>query len=109
MTGPIPDLTAIDIYETFQAHANAKDGHAPCKIADCIAGYARVGVWVTRARGDDKGTNIEAGKDIGIERIVPDDGHVCAKEGEVLIEVPSERIKVINHKHVQRTSEMFRE
>jgi len=105
--GRIPDLPAIDIYETFQAHTNAKDWYTPCEIADCIAGYAGVGVGVTGARGDDQSANLEAGKGIGIDSIVPDDGHVCTKEGEVLIKIPSERIKVIDHQHVQGTGEMF--
>jgi len=64
---------------------------------------------VTRAGGDDQGTNLEEGEAVRIDRIVPDDGHVCTKECEVLVEVPSERVKVIDHKHVQRTSEVFRE
>jgi hypothetical protein len=64
-------------------------------------------VWVTGARGDDKGTNLEEGKGIGIDSIVSDHVYVCTKKDEVLIEVPSERIKVIDHKHVQGTSEMF--
>lgn len=107
MRGRIPDLSTIDIYETFHAHTNAKDWHASCEVADCITGYARIGVRVTRAGGDDKCTNLEEGKGIGIDSIISDHVYVCAKKNEVLIEVPSERIKVINHKHVQRTSEVF--
>jgi hypothetical protein len=61
---------------------------------------------VTRAGGDDQGTNLEEGEAVRIDGIVADDGHVCTEECEVLIEVPSEGVKVIDHKHVQRTSEM---
>jgi len=107
VTGRIPDLPAIDIHEAFQTHTNTKDWHASCKVADCIAGYAGVGVGVTRARGDDKGANLEEGKGIGIDSIISDYVYVCTKKNEVLIKVPSERIKVIYHEHVQGTSEMF--
>jgi hypothetical protein len=62
---------------------------------------------VTWARGDDKGTNLEEGKGIGSDSVISDYVYVCAKETEVLIEIPSKRIKVIDHKHVQRPSEMF--
>jgi hypothetical protein len=64
-------------------------------------------VRVTGSRGDDKGANLEEGKGIGIDSIISDYVHVCTKENEMLIEVPSKRIKVIDHKHVQRTSEML--
>ena len=107
MTGRLPDLAAIDIYETFQTHANTEDWHASCKVADCIAGYAGVGVGVTGSRGDDEGTNLEEGKGIGMDGIISDYVYVCTKKTEVLIKVPSKRIKVIYHKHVQRTSEVF--
>jgi hypothetical protein len=109
VTGHVPDLPAIDIYETLQAHTDAEDRYAPCEMTDCIAGDARVCVGVTGARGDDKGTNVEEGKGVGIDGVISDDGHFCTKEGELLIKVPSERIKVIDHKHVQGTSEMFGE
>jgi hypothetical protein len=62
---------------------------------------------VTGSRGDDKGPNLEEGKGIGVDSIISDYVYVCTKKNEVLIEVPSKRIKVIDHKHVQRTSEMF--
>jgi hypothetical protein len=62
---------------------------------------------VTGSRGDDKGTNLEEGKGIGIDSIVSDYVYVCTEKDEVLIEVPSKRIKVIDHKHVERTSEIF--
>ena len=62
---------------------------------------------MTRARGDDEGTNLEEGKAVRIDGVVPDDGHVSTEECEVLIKVPSERVKVIDHEDVQRTSEMF--
>jgi hypothetical protein len=62
---------------------------------------------MARARGDDEGTNLEEGKGIGIDGIISDYVYVCAKKAEVLIEVPSKRIKVIYHKHLQRTSESF--
>lgn len=103
----VPDLPAISIHETLQPHTNAKNWDACFEIADRIARDARVGDGVTRARGDDQGTNLEEGKAGRIDGVVPDDGHVCTKECEVLIEVPSERVKVIDHKHVQGTSEMF--
>jgi hypothetical protein len=107
VTGRIPDLSAINIDEAFQTHANTEDRHASCEVADCIAGYAGVGVGVTGARGDDEGTNLEEGKGIDIDGIISDHVHVCTEKTEVLIEVPSKRIKVIYHKHVQRTSESF--
>lgn len=107
MTGGIPDLPAIDVYETLQAHTNAKDWYTPCEIADCIARDTRVCVGVTGARGDDEGTDVEEGKGVGVDGVISDDGHVSTKEGEMLIQVPSERIKVIDHKHVQGTCEMF--
>ena len=109
MTGGIPDLPAKDVYETLQAHTNAKDRNAPCEIADCIAGDTRVCVGVTGARGDDEGTDVEEGKRVGVDGVISDDGHVSTEEGEMLIQVPSEGIKVIDHKHVQGTSEMFGE
>lgn len=109
VTGGVPNLPAIDIDETLQAHTNTKDWHTPCEMADCIAGDTRVCVGVTWARGDDEGTDVEEGKGVGIDCVISDDGHVCTKECEMLIQVPSERIKVIDHKHVQGTSEMFGE
>jgi hypothetical protein len=62
VTGRVPDLPAIDIDETLQAHADAEDGYAACEMTDRITRDARVCVGVTRARGDDKGTNLEEGK-----------------------------------------------
>jgi hypothetical protein len=38
VTGRIPDLTAIDIYETLQTHTDAEDWHASCEVADRITG-----------------------------------------------------------------------
>ena len=109
VTGRVPDLAAVDIYEALQAHTNAEDRYAPCEMADCIARDARVCVGVTGARGDDKGTYLVEGKGIGIDGIISDDGHVRTEEGELLIKVPSERIEIIDHQHVQGTSEMFGE
>ena len=63
---------------------------------------------MTWAGGNDKGTNLEKREGVGWDSVISDDGDVCAEEGEVLIEVPSERVKVIDHQHVQRTGEMFR-
>jgi hypothetical protein len=109
MTGRVPDLAAIYIYETLQAHANAEDRYAACEVADRITRDARVSVGVTGARGDDEGTNVEERKGVGIDSVISDNGHVRTEEGQVLIKIPSERIKIIDHKHVQGTSEMFGE
>jgi hypothetical protein len=62
---------------------------------------------VAWARGNDEGANLQKGKGVRFNSVVTNHGDICAKEGQVLIEVPSERVKVIDHKHVQRTGKMF--
>jgi hypothetical protein len=99
----------MNIYEALQAHTDAQHRNASREIADCIARDARVGDRVAGARGDDQRTDLEEWEGVRLDGIISDDGHVCTEKGEVLIEVPGERVKVIDHKHVQRTGEVFRE
>jgi len=35
--GCVPDLPAMNVYETLEAHTNAKHWNASCEIADRIA------------------------------------------------------------------------
>jgi len=98
----------MNIYEALQAHTDAQHRNASCEIADRIARDARVGDRVAGARRDDKGTDLEEREAVRFDGVSSDDRHVCTQKGEVLIEVPSERVKVIDHKHVQWTGEVFR-
>jgi hypothetical protein len=97
----------MNIYEALQAHTNAQHRNAACEVADRIARDTGVGDRVTRAWGDNEGTDLEEREAVCFDGVISDNGHVCTDECEVLIEVPSERVKVIDHKHVQRTCEVL--
>src|ERR1700761_643548 len=101
-----PNLTTEYIHYTFKTHTDAKNRDATSEMTDGIARYARVCDGVTWARGDDKRANLEQRDAFRWNSVVTNDGDICAKEGEMLVEIPSERVKIIDHEDVERTSEM---
>lgn len=63
---------------------------------------------MTRTRRDDEGLDVELGQGCSGYGIIADDGDVCTEEAELLVEIPSERIKVIDEQTIDRLGECRR-
>lgn len=60
---------------------------------------------MSRTRRDDEGLDVELGKGGGGYGIVTDDGDARAEEGKLLVEIPRERVKVVDQQAVDRLGE----
>ena len=94
--GDSRDFSAIHVYEALEAHAYAQDGDLSGEVLDSIAGDARVGGGVAGTGGDDEGVDLESGEVVWGDGVVADDGDMCAEDGEGLVEVPGEGVKVVD-------------
>ena len=95
-----PDGTAVDVDDALETHADAEDGDFAGKVANGIARDARVGGGMTRTGGDDETLYVELGQRCGGDRIVANDGHVGAEETELLIEIPRERVEIVDEQTI---------
>lgn len=100
-----PDGAAVYVDYTFETHANTQDGDLACKIAYGVAGDARVGGGVSGTGGDDEGLDGELGEGGSGYGIVADDGDVCTEEAELLVEIPRERVKVVDEQTIDGLGE----
>lgn len=51
-------------------------------------------------RNDEK-TDFKLGKEGGGNGVVADNGDCCAKQRKLLVEIPSEGVKVVYHEHIE--------
>ncbi len=56
---------------------------------------------MTWARRDDERANFELGEEGWRDGVVADDCNVCSEQRELLVKIPSEGIKVVNHEHIE--------
>ena len=103
-----PDRTAVYVDDALETHADAKNGDLASEVPDGIARDARVGGGVARTRRDDEGLDVELGQGCGGYGIVADDGDARTEQGELLVEIPRERVKVIDEQTIDRLGERGR-
>jgi hypothetical protein len=102
------DCATVDINETFQSHTNTKDRNLAGEIPNCILGYTRVRERVTGTRGNDEGVNSELREQVWRYRVIANDGYVGTSKTELLVEIPGERIKVVDHEDIELFIEIGR-
>jgi hypothetical protein len=99
----------MEIHKTLQTHAYPQHRDLALEIFNGSFGNAGICLRVPRARGDDEGLDFELGEQRRRDGIVPDNGNVCAKQRYLLVEVPSERVEVVDHQNIELASEFFGE
>lgn len=61
---------------------------------------------MSRPGRDDEGINLQLREGRDRDGIVANDGHVRTQESQMLVEIPSEGVEVVDHEHVDGTGEM---
>ena len=88
--------------DNVQAHTDAKDGNFACEVTDGITADARVGRRVARS-----GTDNELGRLLLYQLlygnfIVSEDVNGGALQDKILVDVPGERVIIINQDEIRR-------
>lgn len=78
------------------AHADTKDGNLPSEMLNRVTADARVGTGMARARADDQLCGLFCDQFIQRNLVISEDGHIGALEHQVLVDIPSEGIVVVN-------------
>ena len=102
----LPDCTTVDIHDDLQAHANSEDGYLAGEILDGVPGDARVGLRVPWARRDDEMVQLEERETGGADGVVAGDRDLCAAEEKLLVEIPGERVEIVDHEDIEMNLEM---
>jgi len=79
------------------SHADTEDGNLPREMTDSILTDARVGERMARARTDDQLRWILRNEFVQGYLVIPIDRNSRAFEHEILIDVPGERVIIIDH------------
>lgn len=82
------------------SHAHTQHGHLSRKVPDGVSAHAGVGLWVSRAWAYDQLCGILGNEVVEGDFIVAEDGNVCALEDEVLVDIPGERVVVVDKHQV---------
>jgi hypothetical protein len=104
-----PDGTTIHINDNLQAHTHTEDRDLPCKVLDGIGRDTRVGLRVTRAWRNNKMLDLELREKGGVDSVVADDCDLGTRKTELLIEIPGERVKVVDHENIELSLEIGRQ
>ena len=102
----IRDLSAENIDQALQTHANAQNGDFSHEVCDGSLRDTRVRLWVSRSRGDHQRLDLQIGEILWGDGVVSDNDDISTEEAQRLVEVPGERVEVVNHQHFDRASEM---
>lgn len=85
-----------------QAHTNSQDRDLSRKVPDGIAADTGVSLGVSWARTDDKLSGIDLDQFLDGDLVVPEDVHGCPLEHQILVDVPGERVIVVNEHQIGR-------
>lgn len=100
------NVTSKGINETLETHTDPKDGHFASEELYGLARYTGICGRMAGAGGYNEKVNFEGGEGGGVNGIVTDDGDICAEEGEGLVKVPGEGVKVVDEKDVDGAGEL---
>ena len=109
MTRSSPDISTEHVYYNLQSHAHTEYRNFAREEPDRLPADARICPWMSWTRRDDETLDVKVRKGRRRNRVVANDGHIDTEECERLVEVPGERVEVVNHEHVNLTLERVRE
>lgn len=84
----------------LQAHTNSQDRDLAGEVADDIAADAGVGLRVARTRADNDLGGILLGQFLHSDLVVSEDMNSGTGKHKVLVNVPSERVVVVNEDQI---------
>jgi len=84
------------------AHTDPQDGNLASEMLDRISTDSRICPGVSWARANDQLGWIERRKSLYSDCIVAENGYTGTFKDKILINVPSERIEVVNQNHICR-------
>lgn len=99
----------MEVDEALQTHANTQDGDLPGEVLDCLLRDSRVGLGVTGTRGDEQEVELQQWEVLFDDRIVSDDGDPRAEQAQLLVQIPGERVEVVDHEDIELALELLGE
>lgn len=86
----------------LQSHANSQDGDLASKVSDSIPADTAVSRGVTGTGADDELRWLLGNELVESNLVISENVHGGTLENQILIDVPGERVIVINHNQVRR-------
>lgn len=83
------------------AHADTKDRDLSCKMSNDIAADTRIGLRVARSRADDNLGWLFGDELLDGDLVVPDHITLGTRKAQVLVDVPGERVIVVNENQIR--------
>ena len=102
----VRNLSAENINQTLQTHANAQNGDLAHEVRDGGLRHTRIRLRVSWSRGYHQRLDLQIGEILRRDGVIPDDNHFRTEEAQRLVEVPGERVEVVDHQHFDRAGEM---
>ena len=97
----ISNITSMEVDEALQTHADTKDGNLASEVLDCLLGDTRIGLGVAGTGGDEQKVDLQQGEVLFDDGIVSDHGHPRAEQAQLLVQVPGERVEIIDHEDIE--------